>query len=111
MDVGACIFDIFGTTVDWRTSVSREAASFFKAKGIAGVDPTEFAVEWRTAGAVQNKAADAAMIKTMTFTAAAGHACGKNFKAMKEKDKNHPVEVTGRKLRKLMSWINSKEVD
>ncbi len=35
----------------------------------------------------------------------------KNFKAMKEKDKNHPVEVTGRKLRKLMSWINSKEVD
>jgi ketol-acid reductoisomerase len=36
---------------------------------------------------------------------------GKNFKAMKEKDKNHPVEVTGAKLRKLMSWINSKEVD
>src|SRR5215475_1945798 len=33
---------------------------------------------------------------------------GKNFKAMKEKDKNHPVEVVGRKLRKLMSWINSK---
>ncbi len=30
---------------------------------------------------------------------------------MKEKDKNHPVEVVGRKLRKLMSWINSKEVD
>jgi hypothetical protein len=30
---------------------------------------------------VQNKAADAAMIKTMTLTAAAGHACGKNFKA------------------------------
>ena len=28
---------------------------------------------------------------------------------MKEKDKNHPVEITGRKLRKLMSWINSKE--
>jgi ketol-acid reductoisomerase len=35
----------------------------------------------------------------------------KNFKAMKERDKNHPVEVTGRKLRKLMSWINAKEVD
>lgn len=34
-----------------------------------------------TAGAVQNKAADAAMIKKMVFTAAAGHACGKNFKA------------------------------
>src|SRR6185295_3434418 len=36
---------------------------------------------------------------------------GKNFKAMKEKDKTHPVEVVGAKLRKLMSWINSKEVD
>ena len=35
----------------------------------------------------------------------------KNFKAMKEKDKQHRVEVVGRKLRKLMSWINSKEVD
>ena len=36
---------------------------------------------------------------------------GKNFKRMREADKNHPVEVTGRKLRKLMSWIDSKEVD
>lgn len=34
-----------------------------------------------TAGAVQNKAADAAMITNMSFTAAAGHACGKDFKA------------------------------
>jgi hypothetical protein len=34
-----------------------------------------------TAGAVQNKAADASMIGKMTFTAAAGHACGKDFKA------------------------------
>src|SRR3954454_10632937 len=36
---------------------------------------------------------------------------GKNFKAYREKDKNHPVEVVGPKPRKLMSWINSKEVD
>ena len=35
-----------------------------------------------TAGAVQNKAADASMIRKMTFTAAAGHACGKHFKAV-----------------------------
>jgi hypothetical protein len=34
-----------------------------------------------TAGAVQNKAADASMIAKMTFTAAAGHACGRDFKA------------------------------
>ena len=33
-----------------------------------------------TAGAVQNKVADAAMIGAMTFAAAAGHACGKDFK-------------------------------
>ena len=36
---------------------------------------------YATAGAVQNKAADASMIANMTFTAAAGHACGSNFKA------------------------------
>jgi ketol-acid reductoisomerase len=36
---------------------------------------------------------------------------GKNFKAMKERDKQHGVEVVGRKLRKLMSWIKAKEVD
>ena len=36
---------------------------------------------YAAAGAVQNKAADATMIANMTFTAAAGHACGKNFKA------------------------------
>ena len=34
-----------------------------------------------TAGAVQNKAADASMIAEMRFTAAAGHACGRNFQA------------------------------
>jgi 2-haloacid dehalogenase len=43
----ACLFDVFGTLVDWRTGVSREAASFFKAKGVTGVDALEFAVEWR----------------------------------------------------------------
>jgi 2-haloacid dehalogenase len=47
MDAGACIFDVFGTTVDWRTSVSREAAAFFADKKISGVDPLAFAVEWR----------------------------------------------------------------
>jgi ketol-acid reductoisomerase len=30
---------------------------------------------------------------------------------MKEKDKNHPVEVVGKHLRRLMSWIKAKEVD
>ena len=45
--VKAAIFDIFGTVVDWRTSVSTDLAAFAKAKGIAGVDWLEFAVEWR----------------------------------------------------------------
>jgi Phospholipase B len=42
-----------------------------------------------TAGAVQNKAADATMAAHMSFTAAAGHACGKNFKA-EEHLREHP---------------------
>ncbi len=33
-----------------------------------------------------------------------------NFKRMEEEGKNHPIEVVGRKLRKMMKWINSKEV-
>jgi 2-haloacid dehalogenase len=46
-EVKACIFDIFGTCVDWRTSVSRDLAAFAKEKGISGPDWLEFAVEWR----------------------------------------------------------------
>jgi hypothetical protein len=42
-----------------------------------------------TAGAVQNKVADAAMISRMQFSAAAGHACGMSFKAA-EHLKAHP---------------------
>jgi 2-haloacid dehalogenase len=47
MDIRACLFDVFGTVVDWRTSVSRDLAAFAKQKGITGVDWLEFAVEWR----------------------------------------------------------------
>jgi ketol-acid reductoisomerase len=35
---------------------------------------------------------------------------GKNFRAWEAKEKNHPIEVVGRKLRKNMKWIESKEV-
>lgn len=45
--IQACLFDVFGTVVDWRTSVSRDLESFARQKGIAGVDWLEFAVEWR----------------------------------------------------------------
>jgi len=32
------------------------------------------------------------------------------FKAMRRRERSHPVEEVGRRLRKLMSWINAKEV-
>jgi ketol-acid reductoisomerase len=35
---------------------------------------------------------------------------GKNFRAWEAKEKNHPIEVVGRRLRKNMKWIDSKEV-
>jgi 2-haloacid dehalogenase len=47
MKTKACLFDVFGTTVDWRSSVSRQLAAFLRDKGIQGVDPVEFADEWR----------------------------------------------------------------
>jgi ketol-acid reductoisomerase len=41
----------------------------------------------------------------------AEHRAGKpKFNALYDADKNHPVEVTGRKLRSMMKWINAKEV-
>jgi ketol-acid reductoisomerase len=33
-----------------------------------------------------------------------------SFKAIRRKERAHPVEMIGRQLRKLMSWINAKEV-
>jgi ketol-acid reductoisomerase len=33
----------------------------------------------------------------------------KNFKRLYEADNNHPVETTGRRLRKLMPWLKAKE--
>src|SRR5262245_109460 len=47
MNIHACIFDVFGTAVDWRGSVSRDLAGFAAQKGIAGIDWVAFAVEWR----------------------------------------------------------------
>src|SRR5580692_4653193 len=32
------------------------------------------------------------------------------FKATRRLERNHPIETVGRQLRRLMSWINSKEV-
>ena len=46
-DIKACLFDVFGTVVDWRTSVTRDLQEFARRKGIDGVDWLEFAVEWR----------------------------------------------------------------
>src|SRR5574341_1073311 len=47
MDIRACLFDVFGTVVDWRASVSRDLVAFAREKGIGGIDWLEFAVEWR----------------------------------------------------------------
>src|SRR5687768_6484404 len=46
-EIKACLFDVFGTVVDWRTSVSRDLADFARQKRIPGIDWLEFAVEWR----------------------------------------------------------------
>ncbi|MBY0521528.1 MAG: haloacid dehalogenase type II [Sphingomonas sp.] len=40
-------FDVFGTVVDWRTSIAREAAAVFAREGRADIDPAGFADAWR----------------------------------------------------------------
>jgi len=32
------------------------------------------------------------------------------FKAVRRRERQHPIEEVGRRLRKLMAWINAKEV-
>jgi 2-haloacid dehalogenase len=44
--VKALVFDVFGTVVDWRTSVIREVEDLAKRKGLA-VDAARFADAWR----------------------------------------------------------------
>jgi 2-haloacid dehalogenase len=43
----ALAFDVFGTVVDWRTSVTRESAAFLAAIGCSDVDAAAFADVWR----------------------------------------------------------------
>lgn len=45
-NVKACVFDIFGTLVDWRSSVIAEAITWGKAKGL-NIDWVEFTDHWR----------------------------------------------------------------
>ena len=45
--VRAALFDVFGTVVDWRSGVAREAAIFLQRHGARSVDPFAFADAWR----------------------------------------------------------------
>ena len=46
-EIKALAFDVFGTVVDWRTPVNREARALGEAKGLEGVDWGRFADDWR----------------------------------------------------------------
>jgi 2-haloacid dehalogenase len=46
VSVKALVFDVFGTVVDWRSSVTREVEALAKQKGL-GVDGAKFADAWR----------------------------------------------------------------
>ena len=43
----ALAFDVFGTVVDWRTSIARESAPFLHRIGRPDLDPHAFADSWR----------------------------------------------------------------
>jgi 2-haloacid dehalogenase len=44
--VKACVFDVFGTVVDWRGSIIAEGESYWRAKGV-DIDWAAFAEAWR----------------------------------------------------------------
>ncbi len=43
----ALVFDVFGTVVDWRTSVGNKSRPFLEALGRTDIDPATFADKWR----------------------------------------------------------------
>jgi 2-haloacid dehalogenase len=45
--VRALVFDVFGTVVDWRGGVAREAAPFLERHGASNTDALSFADAWR----------------------------------------------------------------
>jgi 2-haloacid dehalogenase len=45
--VRALLFDVFGTCVDWRTAVARQARELGRARGVADVPWEAFADAWR----------------------------------------------------------------
>ena len=47
MDIKALTFDVFGTVVDWRSSIAREGQVFAKRHSINGIDWVKFAESWR----------------------------------------------------------------
>src|ERR1700753_356866 len=46
-DVKAFVFDVFGTLVDWRGGVAREAAPFLQRHGRGAHEAEAFADAWR----------------------------------------------------------------
>ena len=46
-DIKALTFDVFGTVVDWRSSIASDLQRFAAEKGITGIDWAEFADAWR----------------------------------------------------------------
>jgi len=57
-----------------------------------------------TAGAVQNKATDSSMARRMTFTAAAGHACGHDFLAAQHLAAHPELAWQQRELRDMKAY-------
>jgi 2-haloacid dehalogenase len=45
--IRALLFDVFGTVVDWRSGIAREAAPFLARHGAREADPAAFADAWR----------------------------------------------------------------
>ena len=47
-EVKAFVFDVFGTVVDWRGGIAREAAPFLQRYAASSVQPEAFADAWRS---------------------------------------------------------------
>lgn len=48
MEIDAVLFDVFGTLVDWRSSVARDVEDLLVRRRGEGLDPAAFADAWRS---------------------------------------------------------------
>jgi ketol-acid reductoisomerase len=92
-----------GGIADMRYSISNTAEYGDVTRGPRIVNENTKAEMKKILGEIQSGAFAKEFLAEM-------HAGGKNLEALREKTRQHPIEVTGAKLRSMMPWIKANKI-